>query len=268
MRYALARANDLEKYLDGKHLFLFLDLDGTLAPIASRPEAAAVPLRVKRLLRLISRTPESTIAVVSGRALTDVTKRVGLPGIIYVGNHGLEVAGPGVRIESPVPPSCRGVMRDLAQQLAAALSSVPGAIVEDKALTVSVHYRLVRAGSFRAVREAIAAVVRPLVRARKVCVRHGKKVFEVRPAKGWDKGKMVDWLLARQRFLVGDRPIAAVYIGDDVTDEDAFRALTAKGWTIRVGRSTATRAASYLSDTDDVRRFLARILAARRKGGL
>ena len=264
MEHALSCWEKTKGQFGGKHLILFLDYDGTLAPIAATPDKAVLPRETKALLLKLRKSAACSIMIVSGRSLADVKKRVGLPGITYVGNHGLEVEGPGIKSQSPVPPSCRVVMGKITRELERRLSSVPGVVVEDKTLTISVHYRLAPPKALRAIRKDVVGVVGPHVREKKVRLTRGKKVFEIKPLRGWDKGKMVEWLLARQYFLLGERPIGSIYIGDDVTDEDAFKALADKGLTVFVGRPAATVARCYLRDTGEVRRFLEEVLAERR----
>lgn len=263
MRNAVREWDTLKGRLAGKHAFLFLDFDGTLAPIASSPGKAALPRQMRALLARLAAAPRCSVAIISGRSLADIKKKVSLSGIIYVGNHGLELEAPGMRSESPIPPSYRALIREIRRKLEKAIVSLPGVSIEDKDLTISIHYRQATVLAQRMLRKEVVSVMRPYVRAGKVKLGLGKKVYEVRPTKGWHKGKVVKWLLARQHFLLRQQPIIAIYIGDDVTDEDAFMALKDDGITVFVGRSSTTCAAFTVRDTDDVRRFLEHILVTR-----
>ncbi|HEX2189297.1 MAG TPA: trehalose-phosphatase [Longimicrobiaceae bacterium] len=203
-------------------LVLLLDFDGTLAPIAARPELAAVPERTRAALDRLLALPGVQAAVVSGRGMADARERARIPGIAYAGNHGMEIEGPGVRRVHPEARAARPELEEAASAVAAALAEVPGAWVEDKGLTLSVHYRQVAEERAGEVREAVLGAVRGSEGLR---VTEGKMVLEVRPRVEWDKGRAVDFLLDHLRPPPG-APV--LYLGDDTTDEDAFRALLAR----------------------------------------
>jgi trehalose 6-phosphate phosphatase len=187
-------------------LVLLLDLDGTLAPIATRPELAAVPVRTRAALDRLLGAPGVRAAVVSGRGVADAREHAGIPGIAYAGNHGMEMEGPGLRRVHPEARAARPELEAAAAALGKALAEVPGAFLEDKGLTLSVHFRLAPADRLR--------------------LTAGKMVLEVRPRVEWDKGRAVLFLLDHLR----PPPAAPVlYLGDDATDEDAFRALAERG---------------------------------------
>ncbi len=205
-------------------LVLLLDFDGTLAPIVERPELAAIPERTRAALdRLLSR-PGATAAVVSGRGMADARERAAIPGIAYAGNHGMEIEGAGIRRVHPEALAARPALDEVAALVASALEPVPGAFLEDKGLTLSVHYRLVEGEE--AV-ERVRIVVAGAVEGRSgLRLTEGKKVLEVRPRVEWDKGRAVLFLLEQFRPPAG-APV--LYLGDDATDEDAFRALASWG---------------------------------------
>jgi hypothetical protein len=150
------------------------------------------------------------------------------------------------------------------QEGRALLASIPGAWVEDKELTLSVHYRRVAAGERLRVRHAFYQVVRSSQEQRRIRVTAGKEVFELRPPVRWTKGTMLSWLLTRQRALAGRASVLPVCLGDDATDEDAFEALGDRGITVAVGPSTPlTRARYRVESPEDVQRLLQLILSAR-----
>jgi len=246
------------------HLSLFLDYDGTLVPLVDHPSRARLSPAMKRLLQRLAGRPGVWVALVSGRSLADVKRMVGLAGLCYVGNHGLELQGPALRYVNPVARATRPLLAHLGGRLTQALASIPGAWVEDKALTLSVHYRRVAAVERLRVRNAFYQVVRPSQEQRRIRVTAGKDVFELRPPVRWTKGTMLSWLLTRQRALAGRASVLPVCLGDDATDEDAFEALGDRGITVAVGPSTPlTRARYYVKSPADVQRLLERILAAR-----
>lgn len=222
-----------------------LDFDGTLAPIVERPGDAAMRPETRTLLRVAALL--YPCAVVSGRARADVAGRLeGVPLVAVVGNHGAE-AGFG-----PVDPGPRREVRAWAEAVRRELAGAAGVELEDKGLSLAIHYR--RAPDAAAARErALSAAVR-LPGAR---VFGGRKVVNVVPAAAPGKGAAVAELLRR----LGRR--AALYAGDDVTDEDAF---SVKGIvSVRVGRTHASRAAWYLPGQAEVDALLRALVAARRR---
>ena len=202
---------------------LLLDFDGTLAPIVERPGLAAIPQETRAALDRLLALPGVQAAVVSGRGMADARERARIPGIAYAGNHGMEIEGPGIERVHPEALAARPVLEAVAARLGPALEGMEGAFVEDKGLTLSIHYRLVSGPDEEArVRQV---VLRAAEGEERVRVTEGKKVLEVRPRVEWDKGRAVLFLLDAFRPPKG-APV--LYLGDDTTDEDAFRAL--EGW--------------------------------------
>ncbi|PIP20018.1 MAG: trehalose-phosphatase [Candidatus Omnitrophica bacterium CG23_combo_of_CG06-09_8_20_14_all_40_11] len=265
MRNIFEHWDDLKKELSGKYTMLFLDYDGTLTPIVSTPGKAFISQEVKELLIELSRSPKCKLAIISGRALKDIKNKVGLKNIIYVGNHGLEIEGPKIKFASPISPRCRAGLEHIKSDLTQKLYSIKGAILEDKGLSISIHYRLVDKKDIQEFLSIFNEISAPYIVRGKIKVNSGKKVYEIRPPVMWDKGKVVLWLLARQQFLLEKNKILPVYIGDDVTDEDAFRALKKKGLTIFVGEQGNSEAQYYLKTTEEVTEFLRLISDLKRK---
>ncbi|MDD5669420.1 MAG: trehalose-phosphatase, partial [Candidatus Omnitrophica bacterium] len=144
--------------------------------------------------------------------------------------------------------------------LAQKLEGIKGVIIEDKVLTISVHYRMVEQRNVPLVKTIFHEAVILYVVKGLVTIHQGKKTLEIRPSFNWDKGKIVLWLLARERFLNSGDTVIPVYIGDDTTDEDAFRVLRKEGFTIFVGKPVKTFAEYYLKDPGDVNVFLDRVI--------
>ena len=232
----------------GSPLLALLDFDGTLSDIVARPDDAALrPGNAAVLQALASwkgkgiRMPGAgaiaiaAVGVVSGRALDDVSHRVGIPGLVYAGNHGLEIAGPGICYRHPAAEAAPPVMTQTAARLTAALAGIPGVLVENKGITLTLHYRRTP-GEYRCRASAIFYdAVRPLVDAGRCRITAAKAALELRPAADWHKGRALG--LIRARLAPGAFPL---YIGDDATDEDAFRAAqNAGGAGVRVGARPA-----------------------------
>jgi trehalose 6-phosphate phosphatase len=203
-------------------LVLLLDFDGTLAPIVERPELASMPDSTRAALAALMEARGVEVAVVSGRGLADVRERAAIPGIAYAGNHGMEIEGAGLHRIHPEARAARPALQAVLERLEPALDRIPGAFAEDKGLTLSIHYRLADPAREDQVRDAVHAAADRHVDLR---VTEGKKVLEVRPRVEWDKGRAVLYLLDQMRPPAGT-PV--LYLGDDRTDEDAFRAL--EGW--------------------------------------
>ena len=222
-----------------KPMILFLDFDGTLTPIARRPELATLDREGKHLLRDLSR--RIPVAVISGRALRDVRERVGVKELIYVGNHGLEIEDHPFKYQMPAASKWTGLIRKLEMTMSGDLGRIRGILIENKGLSLSVHYRLVRPGERDAAYRIFSKHVGPYRKEGRIRMTNGKAVWEVRPPYLWHKGKAVSWILGRAPAK-GRWPI---YIGDDRTDQDAFRAIRRKGIGFHVGSSREKGEARY-----------------------
>ncbi|MCM8779455.1 MAG: trehalose-phosphatase [Candidatus Omnitrophica bacterium] len=257
MKYLFSCWDNLKKDIKNKNIFLFLDYDGTLTPIADTPDKAVISRKTKGILERLSRIPKFRLAIISGRALSDIKNLVGIEGIIYTGNHGLEIEGEKIKFRSPVFEYSKVIIRKIKNDLSKKISHFKGAFIEDKGLTLSLHYRLMDKNNISSLKNIFNDTIQPYLIEKKIRVTMGKKVLEVRPPLKWDKGKVVLWLLAKQRLK---DEIFPIYLGDDVTDEDAFFALRGKGLTIFVGKPKRSYAQYYLRNTQEVLEFLERIL--------
>ena len=268
MRYLFSDWERIEKIIKGKFVYLFLDYDGTLAPIALTPGMAVMPEEAKDMLRQLSKMSNHKIAIISGRALKDISRRIGLKNIVYAGNHGFEIKGPKVSFKSPVPFLYKKTLKEIKGKLEKSLSSINGVLVENKGFSLSVHYRLADMENIPAIKVRFYTVIFPYEFTNNVQVKPGKMVLEVKPPTSWDKGKVVLWLLARCKLAIRTkkREVLPIYIGDDKTDEDAFGSLKGSAITIFVGRPKKTKARFYLKDPEEVAIFLTRLLKILDKG--
>jgi trehalose-phosphatase len=231
------------------NLSVFLDFDGTLAPIAESPEKAKLDPDVRGLLVRLSERPNVLLAFVSGRTLSDLRTRVDVPRAVYAGNHGLEIEGMAVQFAEPVANSLRKPLASLSRALSTRLANLPGVLVEDKGLTLAVHYRLAAPASYEEIERKVRRVIAS--GASEFSVKAGNKVWEVLPRTDWDKGEAVCWIESR---LAGSGAIP-VYIGDDQTDETAFERLP-DAITIRVGGGGPSYARYELPGPAEVHGFL------------
>ena len=228
-------------------VLLLLDFDGTLSEIVARPEDARLRVGNSALLDALARRPGYTVGILSGRSMADVAGRVGIPGLIYAGNHGLEISGPDIDYLHPAAASAVPVIAAAAEDLAAALSGVPGAQIERKHLTLTVHFRQTPEELQRDVATLFHDVVNPLVDGGLCRVTTAKAALELRPNVDWNKGRALQ--LVRSRLAPDSMP---VYFGDDATDEDAFvAAQTAGGAGVFVGPSGAATHARYRVDSPE-----------------
>ncbi len=231
-------------------VYLFLDYDGTLTPIRSAPEKAVLSRRGRMILKELSALPAVRTVIVTGRSLKNIKKTVGLKNLVYAGNHGLEIEGPGIGRRVLAGNECRKAIALLSRRLRTELSSVKGILVENKGLTASLHYRRVSPQVLPGALSAFNRITGPLRKKKMIRTDPGKKVLEIKPAVDWDKGKAVLWIMKK---LGAGYP---VYIGDDVTDEAAFKALSKKGLTVFVGESGDTKARYRLKGPRQVLAFL------------
>lgn len=218
-------------------ILLLLDFDGTLSPIVANPHKAALPARTKHWLKSLLKQRHIKTAIVTGRALPDIQKRVGLKGLIYAANHGLEIWADGQLLLSKGKKFLHPIMA-IEARVRQELSKVPGIIIEMKGTSLSIHYRMVKSAALQKyVITQTKRALRGQLRKNGLQLTAGKKVLEVRPRQFWNKGKAALWIW---RHLA---PKALpIYVGDDTTDEDAFSALRPYGVTILIGRPRKTAA--------------------------
>jgi trehalose 6-phosphate phosphatase len=257
-----SREAELRERLEASRAIVFLDYDGTLTPIVEDPDRALLGASMRETLaRLANRY---VVAVVSGRDLQNVRALVGLDTVYYAGSHGFDMAGPeGWRT---VLESGKARLADLDRaesELRDALGGVDGVIIERKAFSIAVHFRKVRSEDIDLAAEAVRGV---MSRYGSLRTSTGKKVFDIKP-RGGDKGRAVLWLLDEIGLTRAE--MAPLYIGDDVTDEDAFRALAAQGIgvVVRAGDARATAAQYALDGPQEVERFLHWLLELDGQGG-
>ncbi len=264
--YAWCRKDEIRRRIASRPVALFLDYDGTLTPIVAHHARALLDPQMRDIVaRLAARCP---VTIVSGRGMARLREVIALDTVFLAGSHGFEIAGAegsGMDLEKGGEFLER---LDAAEaRLREGLAGIEGHAVERKKYSIAVHYRNVAPSEVDGIEGFLATVLDEKPRLH---LGHGKKVFELRPDIDWHKGEAVRWILSR---LAETQPgIVPIYLGDDITDEDAFRALAGHGIRIAVRHDeTRATAADYtLADTDDVRRFLEwldNLLAGSREGG-
>jgi trehalose 6-phosphate phosphatase len=253
---ALEHINEISARLSGRMTAVFLDYDGTLTPIVLRPEDAELSETMRRVIRRLAK--QCPVAVVSGRDLQDVREMVGIERLHYAGSHGFDIMDPeGLRHEHPAGTERLSQIEKAEQKLQSRLSRIRGCRVERKKFAVAVHYREVADQDVPAVEDAIKAVHQNLPGLR---LSGGKKIFELQPEVDWHKGRAVRWLI-KEALNLGCSKVVPIYIGDDVTDEDAFRELRDDGIGILVDDAGLRESAARyrLRNPQEVKHFLSRL---------
>lgn len=266
MQHLLTSWKEIEPQLRGHTLLLFLDYDGTLTPIVKHPRLARLSSKGKKILRQLVLTRDVKTAIVSGRPLTELKDLIDLPGLIYVGNHGLELEGPKLRFTHPGALQAKPLIKKLRDQLKRSFKSFPGIFVEDKTLTLSIHYRQLSPEKVKPARETLSKVLGPHLLSSALVLTEGKKVWEIRPSVRWNKGTMALWLYGRV-LAHSTEKVLPIYVGDDRTDEDAFQALKDQGIGVKVleAESELGETAYSVRSPEEVFDFLERLIAIKGK---
>ncbi|RLG24877.1 trehalose-phosphatase, partial [Methanosarcinales archaeon] len=215
-------------------------------PIVERPEDARLSEEMRK--RVTTLSARCVVSIISGRDLSDIQKMVGIKGVYYAGSHGFHLLTPeGVVWEKKEANKLLPLLDRAEERLREVLSSIEGVLVERKKYAIAVHYR-------RADEKIIPCVKREVEMAKEGGLRlsYAKKVFELQPDIDWDKGRVVTMIMDD---LDTRKDLFPIYIGDDLTDEDAFGAVKGVGCAILVGDRDETLA-DYRLDQADVGAFL------------
>jgi trehalose-phosphatase len=216
------------------HLLLMFDFDGTLVDLAATPLAAALPAERRDLLAGLASRPDVTVGVVSGRRLPDVRARVGIgAGLYYAGSHGMEIEGGGASFVHEGLRRGRPGIALLRERAAAAVAGLAGVVVEDKEYSFVLHTRQAAPPAKAEATRAVMEIARPEEVAGVVRLQPGSEMLEVLPSVRWNKGDAVRWIT--RRVTAPHRAVRVMYVGDDVTDEDALAALPPGGIGVVVG---------------------------------
>jgi len=244
-----------EVFLAKKKPVFFLDYDGTLTPIVSRPDLAVISEEMKATV--VELSEKFTTAIVSGRMREDVQKLAGVENIVYSGSHGFDILGPNISMIMPAAKEAIPIVDKLSKQLKKELGDIKGILFEEKKFSLAVHYRLVE-DEFQVakIKEAVDEAVKEYSTLRVMC---GKKVFEILPAFDWNKGKAIRWIM--QTLKISWNDVSVVYIGDDTTDEDAFRAVRTRGAGILVSDKLKESMADFqVSTPDEVMKLFKKVI--------
>ncbi|KAF3684396.1 putative trehalose-phosphate phosphatase F [Capsicum annuum] len=256
-----------------KQIVIFLDYDGTLSPIVDDPDRAFMSNEMRSAVSNVAKYFPT--AIISGRSRDKVYELVGLPELYYAGSHGMDIMLPVENTLATNDANCikatdqqgkevnlfqparkfLSMIDEVFRTLVEKTKDIKGAKVENHKFCTCVHYRNVDQKNWSVVGEYVVDVLKGYPRLR---LTHGRKVLEVRPEIDWDKGKAVEFLLESLGFS-DHKDVLPIYIGDDRTDEDAFKVLRGKynGYGILVSAiPKESKACFSLKDTSQVKKFL------------
>lgn len=249
---ATACLSEIDRLVEsGDQILLATDFDGTLCPVCESPSNVVVPKMIMEILRQLSSSHRIVIAVISGRTLDDLMRRLTVP-VILAGNHGLAIRGPAFQFEHAGARLLRPKLAEICQHLTRVVARWKRAWVEDKALTATVHYRNVdRIDHYtliRAVRQCMASYDGLFG------MRTGREAIEIHPRVAWDKGTCLRWIKKRLSM----ESSTSICIGDDPSDESMFEA-NAGQMNIKVGTSPRSAAGFHVADVYEVAALLAHL---------
>jgi len=225
--------------MNGRHMLLLTDYDGTLADLAPTPAEAVVSEQVCRQMAEVAALPSVTFGVVSGRRRADVRERVGSAAEFAAGLHGLEIDGPNAVFHHQALDAVAPIIDEIYRAAKRELNWCPGLYFEDKTYALTCHVRLAPPALADRALEEFEALAEPQLEARVLKVLIGAKALELLPSVDWHKGRAVEWIRARVKAREA-QPVSVVYLGDDRTDEDAFASLGEEDVVIGVGERPHT----------------------------
>jgi trehalose-phosphatase len=250
-----ALAHEIIRRTGRSHLLLLCDFDGTLCEFNPDPAAVHLDDTRRSLLASLSARTCCTVGLITGRRLVDVRSRTGDIGAAYVaGFHGLEIDSPDATFVHPDAAAAAAVLKEIAAHVAPAIRRLPGVFIEDKGLSIALHYREADPAHRVLAQSVFVDAARGEIEAGRVDLLPGSCVVELLPQTSWNKGAAVEWILDRVQGEKGTS-VFPVYIGDDVTDEAALAAVKTKG--IAVAASPRVNGEYRLGGPPDVERLLA-----------
>lgn len=246
-----------KQIINAEKLLIFLDYDGTIVPIASTPQKVKFPKKIKVFLEKINSHSAIYVSIVSGRSLEEIKKQISIPDLCYAGNHGLEWEINGKKHIYPKMNNYLKHLFRIKKTLIHLEVKYPGVVIEDKKLTLAIHYRQINRKYLSEFHTYIYSITKPLLDAFPIKLSKGKKIYEIKPAINWTKGDFVE-LAIRKLTTKKNLNNLTIYIGDDTTDEDVFFRLP-NIVSIKVGKNSSM-AKYYLNNHQETIMFLRWIL--------
>ena len=252
--------NLAQQISNSRQIYLFIDYDGTIVPIKKQPRLAVLPVNTRTLIAQLGKNPNIFVGMITGSSLTDIRNLVRMGHILYAANHGFQIHHNKRTWVHPDAKRVLPLLNKIEATLIKALTPIKKVLVENKGLTLSVHYRNVRADDVYSLKLTVEQIVQPFREFIKLT--SGKKVIEIRPNVLWHKGHAI--LRVLKLYRINNRS-SIIFIGDDKTDEDAFTLLPSRAVTIRVGRNQSSNAKYYVHNSSGVLRLLKKIISLKHK---
>jgi trehalose-phosphatase len=252
---AMSNSETIFKQFANKKPALFFDYDGTLSPIVSKPEDAILSEKMRETIIEVAKN--YPVAIVSGRDLRDIQKLVNLDHLIYAGSHGYHIEGPdNLYLENEKAQAILPLLDKLEHELQNDIEQkIEGSKIDRKKFAIAVHYRNVAEKHVEQIKSQVQKIVAD---HDKLKLGTGKLILEIKPNIDWHKGKAVYWLI--EKLNLKKEEVLPVYFGDDVTDEDAFRAIIDDGINILIGEHDEPTAAHYsIKNVDELQSFLSQL---------
>lgn len=268
MRHLLKEMDKILELVGERQIYLFLDYDGTIAPISKTPDEAKLPETTRKILEEASKTEKIRVSIISGRTLKNIIKMVRIKGIFFAGNHGLEIEGPGMKFSMSVTKKARMAIDEILSKVKNRLDKIPGVLIENKKNVLAFHYRLAKNKNKNKIKSILTAAAGPFLKEGSVKIRQGKEVLEVYPNNDWNKGKAMIWILQMYKALDSIKNPIIFYLGDDTTDKDAFKAVKGTGTSVFVGapRLAPKIAQYYLNNTEETATFIDMLVKFQKRG--
>ena len=241
-----------KKILSRKKIILFSDYDGTLTPIVKVPSQAVLSVTMRKLLINLNHNAHGSFGIVTGREHEDINKLLGIKNVLIISNHGFRITDGKKTWIHPGVKRFETISKEIFIALEKALKNYKGVLVQNKKLSLTVNYRNMSGQTLPGIRKAVRHALK--VYDGEIKITSGKKVIEARPNVDWDKGKAVLKILNTKGARYRQKSI--IYMGDDLTDEDVFKALDRSSITIHVGKKKNSSARFFVKNTHDIQKFL------------
>ncbi|OHC11051.1 MAG: trehalose-phosphatase, partial [Planctomycetes bacterium RIFOXYB12_FULL_42_10] len=217
MKYLFENIQTVSELIHAREKTILLtDFDGTLTPIRKHPDLAALSEEIRQILIKFTQDKAIFLGIITGRSLKQIKKLVNIQDVLYVGNHGIEMEGPGIRSTCPEAKKARSTLWHIYMKLFKSLRHIEGIYVEDKGLSISLHYRAVKKrGDVEQVSRTLHAITKPFLERNMILLSEGKMVYEIRPPVKWNKATAIQWLLTDYFPLKFNEDVLIIYLGDD-----------------------------------------------------
>ena len=259
MKYLFENIQAVNELLHAReNVIILTDFDGTLTPIQKHPDLAALSEEIRQILIKFSHNKEIFLGIITGRSLKQIKKLVHIRDVLYVANHGIELEGPGIRSTCPEAKKARSTLWHIYMKLFKSLKHIEGMHIEDKGLSISLHYRAVKKkGDVEYITSTLHDITKPFLDRKMLSMNTGKMVYEIRPPVEWNKASTIQWLLTHYFPVEFSEDALLIYLGDDKADIEVFDSLMGKGLTIFVGNPADMSTADYyVNSPEEVKVFL------------